>query len=130
MNRIDKISLLKRLKGLTGRYSDNEIIVNFGMFKLIKDKDILLSEIIISPRGVESGKIKEVNKILKELLEGSKITNDIERLLVNAIEKSITLEISNLQRELRELLGLSGEEDSENKKKPIIFDPEMGGNTS
>ena len=120
MNKIEEVSFLKGLEGKTGKYADSQIVVGFRGFTITgQNQNMLTAEFYMNPRGISNE--KKTVKVLKDVLEGSHITSDIENTIVATTEKAIKNKISDLQKELREIIGL-------NKIKDICEDnPEEGG---
>lgn len=109
MNKIEEISFLKLLQGKTGKYSDNPIVINCGLFSKKEEKDRYLnSRITIRPKGMNNE--KKTMDVLKELMEKSKVARIIEDDIVEAIEEGITKRIRELQEEMRDILGLDNKE--------------------
>ena len=109
MNKIEEIEFLKLLKGKTGKYSDNAIVVDCGLFSKKEEKDRYLnSRITIRPKGMSNE--KKTIDVLKELLEKSKVARIIEEEIIKAIEEGIIKKTRELQEELRDILGIKTKE--------------------
>ena len=105
MNKIEEVSFLKGLEGKTGKYADSQIVVGFRGFTITgQNQNMLTAEFYMNPRGISNE--KKTVKVLKDVLEGSHITSDIENTIVATTEKAIKNKISDLQRELKEIIGL------------------------
>ena len=105
MSKIEEVSFLKEMERKTGKYADSAIKVDCRLFEIKGEKQNMLSaEIFINPQGMSNE--KKTAKVLKDVLEGSPIANDIENIIVAITEKAIKNKISDLQRELREIIGV------------------------
>ena len=110
MNKIEEISYLKLLQGLSGKYSDSAIVVDCGLFIIEEGKEKnLSSRIIIRPKTITDE--KKTVKVLKEILEKSKVARIMEDDIIEAIEEGITERIRELREELRDILGLNNKEE-------------------
>ena len=124
MNKIEELEFLKLLMGKAGPYSDSAIIVDCRMFDLKKAVHdttikIISTEISIRPQGIS--KEKQALTILKNILEKSKLSSKIERLIIDTIEEEIKVETVALRNEIRGLLGIKEEQD--------FNEPGEGGDT-
>lgn len=125
MNKFEDIEFLNLLKGKTGKYSDNAVVVDCGLFSKKEEKDRYLnSRITIRPKGMSNEK-KTMN-VLKELLEKSKVARIIEEEIIKAIEEGIIKKTRELQEELRDILGIKNKE---GKTQDGQDNQEIGGNT-
>jgi len=109
MSKIEEISYLKLSQGKTGNGSDSAIKIDCGIFYIEEEKgEMLNSKITINPQGMRDE--KKTAKVLKKILKNSKVTNEIENIIVKVIEEEITKKIRELQKEVKEILGIKFKE--------------------
>jgi len=116
MSKIEEISFLKLLQGKTGNGLDSDIKVNCGLFIIEEEKSKMLnSKITIRPQGMS--KEKKTIEVLKEILENTTITKEIENCITKNIEEEINKKIRKLREDVRDILGIKDEQKIDQDKK-------------